>query len=66
MTQINVSTKQKQTLRHREETCGCQGAGRIEEGRNGNLVLSESSYYIQDDKTTKSYCIAQGTIFNIS
>ena len=38
----------------REETC-----------RNGNLVLSESSYYIQDDKTTKSYCTAQGTIFNI-
>ena len=25
MTQMNLSTKQKQT--HREETCGCQGKG---------------------------------------
>ena len=24
----NKSTKQKQTLRHREQTCRCQGAGR--------------------------------------
>ena len=27
MTQSNLSTKQKQTLRHREQTCGCQGRG---------------------------------------
>ena len=26
--QMNLSTKQKQTLRHREQTCRCQGAGR--------------------------------------
>ena len=25
MTQMNVSTKLKQTHRHREQTCGCQG-----------------------------------------
>ena len=25
MTQMNLSTKQKQTHRHREQTCGCQG-----------------------------------------
>ena len=24
---MNLSTKQKQTHRHREQTCGCQGAG---------------------------------------
>ena len=24
MTQINLSMKQKQTHRHREQTCGCQ------------------------------------------
>ena len=24
MTQMNLSTKQKQTHRHREQTCGCQ------------------------------------------
>ena len=25
MTQMNLSTKQKWTHRHREQTCGCQG-----------------------------------------
>ena len=25
MTQVNLSTKQKQTHRHRKQTCGCQG-----------------------------------------
>ena len=24
---MNISTKQKQTHRHREQTCGCQGGG---------------------------------------
>ena len=27
MTQMNGTTKQKQTHRHREQTCGCQGGG---------------------------------------
>ena len=27
MTQMNLSMKQKQTHRHREQTCGCQGVG---------------------------------------
>ena len=34
MTQTNLSTKQKQTHRHRENTCGCQagdrGGGRMD------------------------------------
>ena len=28
MVQINISTKQKQTQKHREQTCGCQREGR--------------------------------------
>ena len=36
MRQMNLSTKQKQTHEHREQTCGCQGG----EGR-GNVI-----YYI--------------------
>ena len=28
MTQMNVSMKQKQTHRYRQQTCGCQGGGR--------------------------------------
>ena len=27
-----LSTKQKQTHRHREQICGCQGEGRVGEG----------------------------------
>jgi len=27
MAQMNLSTRQKQTHRHREQTCGCQGEG---------------------------------------
>ena len=30
MTQINLSTRQKQTYKHREQTCGCQGRGEKE------------------------------------
>ena len=37
----NLSTKQKQSHRHREQTCGCQEAEGVEEGRTGNLGLAE-------------------------
>ena len=30
MAQMNLSTKQKQTQRHREQTCGCLGGGERE------------------------------------
>ena len=30
MTQMNLSTEQKQTYRHREQTCGCKWGGRRE------------------------------------
>ena len=46
MTQINISTKQKQTQRHKEQTCGCQGGGQVGEGRIGSLGLAEANYYI--------------------
>ena len=46
MTQINLSTKQKQTLRHREQTCGCQRGGGVGEGRIGSLGLADANYYI--------------------
>ena len=32
MTQMNLSMQRKQTHRHREETCGCQGGGQGREG----------------------------------
>ena len=41
MTQMNLSTKQKETHRHREQTCGCQGVG---EGWIGSLGLADANY----------------------
>ena len=40
MTQVNLSVKQKQTHRHREQTCGCQGGESGGEGRIGTLGLA--------------------------
>ena len=40
---MNLSTKQKQTHRRREQTCGCQGVG---EGWVGSLGLADANYYI--------------------
>ena len=36
MTQINISMKQKQTYRHREQTCSCQ---RVEGWRRDGLLV---------------------------
>ena len=35
MTQMNLSAKEKQSHRHREQTWGCQGGGKGEEGYVG-------------------------------
>ena len=43
---MNLSMKQKQTHRHREQTCGCQGGGRVEEGQSGSLGFADPNYYI--------------------
>ena len=44
---MNLSMKQKQTYRHKEQTCGCQGGG-VQEEWIGNLGLADASCYIQD------------------
>ena len=47
MTQINLSTKQKQTPGHREQTCGCQEGG--EGGRDGlSFGISRCKLYRMD------------------
>ena len=45
-TQMNLSTKQKQTHGHREQTCGCQRVAGEGEGWNGSLGLVDANYYI--------------------
>ena len=43
---MNQSMKQKQTHRHRDQTCGCQGGGEEGEGCTGSLGLVDANYYI--------------------
>ena len=43
---MNLSAKQKQTHRHREQTGGCQGGGGVGEGWSGSLGLSDENHYI--------------------
>ena len=43
---MNLSVKQKQTHRQREQTCGCQGWGGEE--WTGNLGLADTNYYTQN------------------
>ena len=43
---MNLSTKQKQTHRHREQTCGFQGGKGVGEGWTGSLGLVDANYYI--------------------
>ena len=45
MAKMNLPTKQKQTHRHRDQTCGCQG-GERGEGWTGSLGLVDANYYI--------------------
>ena len=41
---MNLSMKQEQTHRHREQTCGCQGGHG--EGWIGSLGLANAKYFI--------------------
>ena len=43
---MNLSTKQKETHRHGEETYGCQGVGGKGVGWTGILGLRDANYYI--------------------
>ena len=45
---MNLSMKEKQTHRHKEQICSCQGGKRVKEGWIGSLGLVDASYYIQD------------------
>ena len=44
---MNLSTKQKRTHRHREQTCGCQGGGAWG-GMDWSLGFSNANYYVQN------------------
>ena len=44
MTQMNLSAKEKQTHRHRKQSCGLLTNGRtVDEERIGSLVLADAN-----------------------
>ena len=43
---MNLSTEQRQTHRHGEQTCVCQGGEGEGVGWIGNLGLGDANYYI--------------------
>ena len=45
---MNISTKQKQTHRHREQICVCQGGEGIGEEWIERLGLTDENYCIQN------------------
>ena len=57
---MNVFTERKQTHRHREQICDCQGG----EGLEDRVEVWDANYYTHST-STRSYCIAQWTIINI-
>ena len=62
MIQINISMKQKQTHRYREQTCGFPGRGR--RGLDWEYGISKGKL-LYTGWINKCYTIAQGTICNI-
>ena len=61
MIQMNLSMKEKQTHRHREQTYQGRGGGREMDSEFGIGRHKLHTGWI----TTRSECIAQGSIFNI-
>ena len=45
---MNLSMKQKQTHRYREQTCGCQGGEGVGDGWIGSLGLADANCDTQD------------------
>ena len=41
-----MNLSMKQTHRHREQNCDCQGEGGVGEGWTGSLGLVDANYYI--------------------
>ena len=44
---MNLYMRQKQTHRHREQVCGCQGGDVLGEGWIRSLGLADANYYTQ-------------------
>ena len=59
MAQMKLSTEEKQTHRHGEHICGCQGGGN---GMGREFGVSRGKLLHLHGWAMGSYCIAQGTV----
>ena len=50
-TQVNIPTKQKQTHRHRRQTCGCQGEGRVGRGEVWDWQKQTTTYRVDKQRS---------------
>ena len=57
MTQMNLSMKQKQTHRHREQTCGYQGGGGMGEGWIESLAWINNKVLLYSTWTCVQYLV---------
>ena len=58
--QMNLFAKQKYSPRSREQIYRQQG----KKGKRDELGLTYAHYCIQNRKLVRTYCVAQGTLFN--
>ena len=61
MAQMNLTTKQKQTPRHREQTCGCQGGG-----KDWGFGISRYKVSYIGWIDPRSYCLPHGTLLSVT
>ena len=61
---MNLSMKQKQTHRHREQNCGFQGKG-LRGGMDWEFGTSRHKLLHKEWIKTRSNCISQGTVFSM-
>ena len=63
---MNLSTTQKQTHKHREQTCGCQGGGWQGAGMDWGLGLAVAHYYIYRMDKQQGPTVEHRELYSIS
>ena len=66
MTQMNLSTKQKQTHRHREQTCGCQGGEWGGGGMDWEFAVSRCKLFYEEWINNKVLPVPHRELYLIS
>ena len=63
---MNLSMKQKQTHRHREQAVGCQAGGAVGAGWIESLGLADAKYYIYKMDKQQGPTVEHRELYSIS